>query len=813
MSNALKRLLAQKVVLLDGSTGTMLQKYGMPAGTAPEVFCLENPGIIQRLQQEYIHAGSDILLTPTFGANRNKLKNYHLQEKTKQINTCLAEMTLNLARQHHCLVAGDIGPTGLFFQPFGEMAFEEGVGLFKEQISALSSAGVDLFIIETQIDIQEARAALLAAKEASSAPVLVSMTFDESGRTLTGTDPLTCLNILQALGADGFGLNCSTGPDKMLPVLEQLRTKAKVPLFVKPNAGLPVMENGDTVFPMSAEEFASYTALFWKLGVAMIGGCCGTTPLHMAQVAKALKGKKRKAAPDAPSRVMLSSARKSVALYARGEGPMRVIGERINPTGKPALQAELRSGKLEAVKNLAREQKEKGADILDVNVGLQGIDEKQVMMKAVSELAVFSDLPLCIDSSRPETIEAALRIYPGRALVNSLSGEEKKLAALLPVIRKYGAAFIILPLDDEGIPETFAKRKAVLRRIHAACRKAGVAWEDGLVDGLVMTVSSNPTHARLTLETVRYAAQTLGGHAVLGLSNISFGLPGREYINGAFLAMAAGEGLSAVIANPGADLLMQIKAAVDVLTGGDPNSRNYLRSMQGGGKAKAQNAAAAAGPIQERIQECILQGRKEGIESLLHDALEQHLPALEIINAIMMPAIQKAGDLYNRREYFLPQLLASAETMEKGVGMLTPHISRKERPSKGRGVIATVKGDIHDIGKKIVALLLRNHGYEIIDLGKSVDEETIIGKALEYKADFIGLSALMTTTMTEMQKVVALAKKRRIPVKIILGGAVVTQKYADEIGADGYAVDAGKSVELLNTLFASAQQDARAKEA
>jgi len=703
MANKFHQLLKEKIVLLDGSTGTMLQQYGMPTGISPEAFCLEQPEIIKRIQQEYITAGSDIILTPTFGANRIKLKNYGLEKETVAINQRLAELSLAIAGKQNRLVAGDVGPTGIFFQPFGETPFADGIEIYSEQIRALERAGVDLIVIETQIDIQETRIALLAAKETTTLPVIVSMTFDEGQRTLTGSDPCSCLNIVQSLGADGFGINCSTGPDKMIDIVKQIREIARIPIFVKPNAGLPVVKNGETAFPMNPEEFASYVGQFWEQGVAMLGGCCGTTPQHIARVYQAIKGKKTKPPEKRADYLLLSSARKSVSVHHQTGRPIRVIGERINPTGKPALQEELKAGKLDLLKSFAREQKEKGADLLDVNIGMAGIDEKEIMLRAIAELAVITDLPLCIDSSRSDVIEAALRFYPGRVLVNSISGEKEKLECLIPVIKKYGPAYIVLPLDDRGIPETLDNRIAVLEEIFTVCNHAGIAQQDSVVDGLVMTVSSNQAHANIVLETLRYVSQHLRLNTVLGFSNISFGLPGREFINSAFLAMAAREGPSLVIANPSAPLLMNIEYSVDVLTGRDTNSQQLIEQFQKQAAMLSSCPTAVAKKnaqlSESLIHDCIVKGEKENIEDLLQSELEKGTGAFEIVQKFMIPAIQLVGKKFNQREYFLPHLIAAAETMEKGVQFLTPHISQEEQEMKGVGVIATVIGDIHDIGK------------------------------------------------------------------------------------------------------------------
>ncbi len=799
MNHFIQDRLKEKVLILDGSTGTMLQQQGMPAGVAPERFCLDQPEVLQRVQQDYLEAGSDIIYSATFGANRIKLKNFGLEQETYEINRRLAELSGEVAHRQGKWVAGSIGPTGVFFNPFGEVSVDEGVAVFKEQIQGLVAGGVDLLVIETQIDIQEARLALLAAKECCDLPVMVSMTFDEKGRTLTGSDPLTCLNILQSLGASVFGINCSTGPEHMLEVVKTLREEAAIPLMVKPNAGLPVIVKGETVFPMAATDYCVFSKPFYDAGVSLMGGCCGTTPEYIRQVAEELKGLVPKVSAHVGKRLLLSSARQTITVS--GRDPIRVIGERINPTGKAIFQEELKAGKLDQLKQFAQDQQAMGAAVLDVNVGMPGLDEKAMMLKAVAELAVMSELPLCIDSSNPEVLEAALRFYPGRVLLNSLSGEQEKLEHVLPLIKKYGPAFITLPLDDHGIPETAAKRIEVLKTVKAYCEKAEVLFQDVVVDGLVLTASSSQQAARTTLETMAYAAGTLGLNTVVGLSNVSFGLPGRAYLNSSFLAMAAAHGLSMVIANPSAPLLMEAVASSNVLTGRDPESRLFIERFSNPQHETTPKTASRNLSAEERVQAGIVQGDRDNIVALVEAMLEKGWSAFEIVDRLMIPAIQEVGDKYNNRVFFLPQLIASAETMEKAMAFLAPWLEKSERAKKGLGIIATVKGDIHDIGKKIVALMLRNQGYEILDLGKSVEEQTIIDKALETKADFIGLSALMTTTMTEMPKIIQLAKAQGVKAKIIVGGAVVTARYAEEIGANAYALDAGQAVTVVEEML------------
>ncbi len=804
MKNKLDLSSNKKLILLDGSTGTMLQKMGMPSGGSPEGYCLEHPEIIRKIQAEYIESGSEVIYTPTFGANRIKLRDYGLEKQVADINQRLAELSLETAHSQGRWAAGNVGPTGIFYQPYGEAGLDQGLEIFSEQIRALDSAGVDLIVIETQIDIQEARIALMAAKQAASRPVIISMTFDESGKTLTGSDPLTCMNILQSLGADGFGFNCSAGPQQMLEMVKNINAYARIPILVKPNAGLPVVEKGKTLFSMGPEEFSGYGEAFREAGVSLLGGCCGTTPEHIRVLNQRLKHKTRIKRFRENNHLLLSSPRKTMVIACDPEKPIRVVGERINPTGKAELQDELKAGKLEILKTYAKEQKENGADILDVNVGMPGIREKDVMLKVVSELAVFSDLPLCIDSDQPEVIEAAARLYPGRILVNSISGEAKKLAKLLPVIRQYGAAFIILPLDEDGIAADWEGRQKVLERVLAACERHGIPRENAVVDGLVLAVSANPGGLNITLRTISYASRELGLNTILGLSNISFGLPGREFLNSAFLAMAASAGLSLVIANPMEPLLMKIKRSSEVLIGRDEGAREFINQCTSKGapesRAKRHKIKAEVS-LDREIYETILQGEKTQIRELVQAGLKKGLLAYDIVQKIMIPAIQIVGEKYDQREYFLPQLIASAETMEKGMQCLMPYLKQENQGAQDVGILATVKGDVHDIGKKIVGLLLRNNGYKIVDLGKSVDENTILIKAIENKAKFIALSALMTTTMLEMEKVVSLVRRRGLGIPVILGGAVVTQQYAEEIGADGYASDAVKCVELVKRLL------------
>lgn len=791
-----RELLESGLAILDGATGTELAKRGMPAGVCPELWCIENPSAIKDLQEKYISAGSNIIYAPTFGGNRCKLEEFGLEKRLHEINSTLASMSKKNAGG--ACVFGDLAPTGRFIEPFGDMSFEDAVSIYREQVLALIDGGVDGFVIETMMDIQEARAALLAVKESCELPVMVSMTYEKSGRTLNGTDPLSALITLQSLGADAVGCNCSTGPSDMLNVIREMREYAKVPLLAKPNAGMPKLKDGSTLFDMGADEFASYADDFIKSGANIVGGCCGTTPEHIAALAARSRGKGTELS-FRRGLSAVSSARKTVFM---GSGmPLTVVGERINPTGKKALQAELREGKTGVVQEFALEQQIKGATILDVNMGLSGIDEREMMLKSVKLLSKMSDLPLCIDSTSPEVVEAALRIYPGRALVNSVSAEKERIEKTLPIAAKYGAMFILLPLNDKGIPATLEERKEIVEYVLKEGAKYGYTPDDIAVDGLVMTVSSDSAAPARTLDLIEWCSREKGMNTICGLSNVSFGLPVREWINGAFLAMAVSRGLSMAIANPSSEQLMNTAFSCNALAGRDRNLSAYVEKFSGAA-GETKTAAAELTP-DKLVFESVLRGWDDRIESSIKKALEAGISPQKIVDGSLIPAITLVGDKYDRKEYFLPQLIMSADTMRKGFSVLEPFLATGEGVKKeGRIVIATVKGDIHDIGKNIVALMLRNYGFEVIDLGKDVSAETILDRAVEVRADIVALSALMTTTMTEMKTVISLCRERELKFRFMIGGAVVDQDYADEIGADGYSKDAMDAVKLAKALVA-----------
>lgn len=832
----LYKRIEERPLILDGATGSNLQKAGMPTGVCPELWIMEHEEALIRLQEEYVEAGTDILYAPTFSGNREKLKEYGLSDRTEEINKRLVAISKKAAKDR-ALVAGDMTMTGVALEPVGPMKLEELIDIYKEQARCLFEAGVDLFVVETMMSLAETRAAVIAIKEVCDLPVIASMTFQEDGRTLYGTDPVTAVVVLQSIGADVIGVNCSTGPEQMLPVVRKMKEYADVPLLVKPNAGLPELVEGETIYPMSAEEFASFGPAFVEAGAGLLGGCCGTTPEHIAQLAGRVRGLAT-VPPENRHPIMLASERKSQEILP--DGPFLVIGERINPTGKKRLQQELREGRLDLVEEMAEEQEELGAHILDINMGTNGIDEKEMMLKAIQKVSMVSDLPLCIDTSYVEVMEAALRAYPGRALVNSVSMEKEKVEKLLPLVRKYGAMFILLPLSDKGLPKSLEEKKELIHQLLARAAACGIGKNRIVVDGLVTTVGANKQAALETLETIRYCKEELGLCTAVGLSNISFGLPERSYVNGAFAAMAIQNGLTMAIANPSNDLLMGLACAADLLKDKPQADETYITRVQqikerqtfaahtsgnvpaGAGATEQQTAAgtgrqqaaseASSGTLdsgaktaasaQTPVFEAVLKGRKNGIVEKVQEELARGTAAKDILDGQLIPAINEVGRLFDVQAYFLPQLIASANAMKEAIGYLEPLLQEGgDTDEKPVIVIATVEGDIHDIGKNLVALMLKNYGYQVYDLGKDVPAEKIIAAAEEYGASIIALSALMTTTMMRMKDTIRLRNEKKMDVRVIIGGAVTTQSFADEIGADGYSKDAAEAVKLVQSLL------------
>ena len=831
-----RKLTENKRVILDGATGSNLLAAGMPRGVCPEQWILKNPEALLELQKGYLKAGTDILYAPTFSGNRIKLAEYGLSEKLREINQNLLSISKEAVRraggEKKVYVAADITMTGRQLAPLGTMDFEELVDIYKEQVKCLADAGADLVVIETMISLQECRAALLAVKETCELPVMVTLTFQEDGRTFYGNTPETAAIVLGGMGADAVGINCSAGPDRLLPLVARMVAAAEIPVAVKPNAGMPVLKDGETVYDMDADYFAECMDKALFAGAAIVGGCCGTTPEYIDKLAKVaakynpVKLSKRSLGVLATERSVLSIEPGSRFL---------VIGERINPTGKKELQKQLREGLMDMVADMAQEQVAHGADILDINMGMNGIDEKKMMLEAMETVSGFVDVPLCIDSSHPEVIEAALRRYPGRALINSISLEKKKMETLLAAAKKYGAMFVLLPLSEQGLPKDIEEKKEIIQLILKRAEQYGLGRENVLVDGLVNTVGANKDAALQALETIRYCREELGVATMCGLSNISFGLPERQFVNAAFLAFAIQAGITAAIVNPSQELLISTAYASDLLCGKEGADVRYIDKTAGKHsvlksfskeeiisekqddkeKAKEQPKSCFSmekasdsvfSEISEKVYDAVIKGNRKGIVSLVQETVDKGDTAKNILDKMLIPAINMVGELFNEGKYFLPQLIASAEAMKIAVEYLEPMLAETKKENTqsekaGVVVIATVSGDIHDIGKNLVALMLKNYGFTVYDLGKDVPTEKIIQKAKETDADIIAVSALMTTTMLEMKQVVKQRDAAGLRAKIMIGGAVVTQSYCEEINADGYSKDAQEAVSVAKRLL------------
>jgi len=828
-----------RILYLDGATGSNLVKAGMPSGVCPEAWILEHREVMLALQQEYVKAGSNILYAPTFTANRVKLKEYGLELQMQSMIQDLVAISREAAKgaEQPVFIAGDLTMTGVQLKPTGTMELEELIDIYKEQVSYLVESGVDILVVETMMSLAETRAALIAAKEACDLPVMVTMTFEKDGRTLFGTDARTAAIVIESLGACAVGVNCSTGPAHMEQIIKDMASVTRIPIIAKPNAGLPYLdENGKTCYSMGAEEFAEEMKVLVNAGASILGGCCGTSPEYIQCIHNRF-GTNGQASVDRrqEGKRYLTSERMTVEFGL--DGNFMIVGERINPTGKKALQAELREGNLERVLQFAEDQEACGAQILDINMGMSGIDEKAMMLRALEEVSGVTNLPLSIDSSYVEVVEAALRHYPGRALINSISLETEKFEKLLPIAKKYGAMFILLPLSDKGLPENLEEKKEIIQTIYERAISLGLCKEDIIVDGLVTTVGANKKAALETLETIRFCKER-GLATICGLSNISFGMPERSFVNTAFLTLAIQEGLTMAIANPSQELLVSCALATDLLLAKEEADIRYIeyanevkekrerkeaelkrkltlveesdkKNLEGKnknntnlvGSVTATKAEEEENVWRSNLHNAVLKGNRKGIVRITQEALENGEEPASLLNEILLPAINTVGEYFDKGKYFLPQLIASAEAMKNAIEVLEPLLQQdtvgKDMPVV---VIATVEGDIHDIGKNLVALMLKNHGYQVIDLGKDVPKENIIAAAKEHHAKFIALSALMTTTMQRMREVVELAKAEGISAKIMIGGAVITQEYADEIGADGYSKDAADAVKLANRL-------------
>ncbi|MFC1566623.1 homocysteine S-methyltransferase family protein [bacterium] len=792
MSKFIKKLNDKNIIMFDGGLGTMLLKKGVVLTENPlEILNVEQPEIVRSIHEEYVKSGADVLTTNTFGLNRYKLAEYGLADRLEKL--CLAGVKIARdAAKGKAFVAGGIGPIGKLVKPLGELDFEEAYEIYKEAAHAFEKAKPDVIILETMLDIQEVRAACLAIKETTDIPFIVSMTYESGKRTTTGSSPEVCAAIAESLSAVCIGANCSTGPEELYNVAEKLISTTNLPVLIQANAGNPIVKDGQTIFPLNASDFSKQTKKIAELGVKLIGGCCGTSPEHIFETKKLLKDITVEPKPINTTSYLTSRT----SIVKLSEYPI-IVGERINPSGVKKVRESILAGDYSYIFQEAGEQIEKGADVLDVNVSHPDIDEAKVMHTVVSEISKIYDVPLSFDSSSIEALERGLRYYPGKALVNSTDGEMHKMSKVLPLVKKYGASIVCLTMDENGIPETTEQRVKIAEKIIKMCDKIGIARKDIFVDTLTLAISTEPDSAMKSVESLKLIKKQFGVRTFLGLSNISYGLPNRQFINTSFLTMAIAHGLDAALTNPKNDQVRGAFAAAALLRGSDRAAKRYLGYSFEGTQAVQKEEKDTT------LFDAILRGNKTSVDKLFKKELENTEP-LDILNKVIIPALDEVGRKYDKGEYFLPQLLYAAEAAEAATENLQKIMSFDKTEKKAQTIIfATVKGDLHDIGKNIVISVLKNYGYKIIDLGKNIDAENIIQQAIENNADVIALSALMTTTMKEMEKVIQTLDEKNIrsKFKVILGGAVVNDEYTKKIGADGYSKDPIDSIKLLKKLM------------
>lgn len=781
---------------LDGGMGSMLQSAGLPEGLLPDVWGLENPQAVQAVHRAYLEAGCRLITTNTFGTSGPKLAPYGVtteQVMTAAVGNVRAAMEqLGITDGYVC---ADIGPSGKLLRPYGDLDFEDAVSLFAETARAAQKAGADCLLIETMSDLYEMKAAVVAAKENSDLPILASLIFDSTGKLLTGGSPQAAVALLEGLGVDVFGINCGLGPKEMAPVFQAFWENASTPLLLQPNAGLPRSEGGKAVYDVDPAEFAEQMRPLAPMAT-LLGGCCGTTPAHIKALIEATR---EIPLPEVTQKntLLITSYCQAVALD--GKDPV-IIGERINPTGKKKLQAALREGDTGYVLNEAFKQEEAGAHILDVNVGLPGLDEPAVLTKMVEAIQEVTGLPLQLDTSNPVAMEAALRRYNGKPLINSVNGKEESLRTILPLVKKYGGGLVCLALDDDGIPATAEGRLAIARKIVQRAEEIGIPRRELLVDGLTMPVSAGGDNARVTLETIHRAKTELGVKTALGVSNVSFGLPKREQLNQSFFTMALHQGLDGAIINPMSGAMVGAYRSYRALMGLDDQCQEYMEAF----RDEAPAAPAAKAPEGTMtLHQSVCKGLKEGAADQAKALAEQGQAVLDIINGELVPALDEVGKGFEKGTLFLPQLLMSAEAAKEAFQVLKEYLPAGESSGDPQIILATVKGDIHDIGKNIVKVLLESYRFRVLDLGKDVAPETIVETVRERGIPLVGLSALMTTTAPYMGETIRQLRDSGLPCKVVVGGAVITQDYADSIGADHYAADAMETVHYAQELLES----------
>lgn len=824
--------------IFDGAMGTMLQQAGLKEGACPELMSVDRPEIVEAIHSEYLASGSDIVTTNTFGACRLKLADYGLAHRVKEINyAAVAAAKRAIANiKPTAQVAGSMGPTGTFIAPLGQMTFDDIYETYREQADALIEAGVDYILIETIIDIQEMRAALLAARDARASAgaddrikIICQFSFSEDGRTITGTTPEAAAILMEAMGADVVGINCSLGPEQLIPLLQKMAAVTNLPLSVQPNAGMPVLVNKKTIFPLSPEDMASYVGDLIEAGASYIGACCGSTPDHIRAIAEAAIAHGPSSRTEVEPFTAFTS-RTQVVRVGHKEAPI-IIGERINPTGRKVLAKEIKDGNFAMVKRDALAQVAAGAHVLDVNMGVPGIDQAEAMRHAISELTMLVDVPLSIDTLDAKALEAGLKAYPGRPLINSVNAEPEQLAAVLPLAKRYGAALLCLPLGKGDLPATAEARIELIKEITLEAYRYGLRPQDLLLDPLVLTLASGPDSAKETLQTLRLYKEIFGFPTVMGLSNISFGLPQRPYLNAQFLTMALSAGLTAPILNPLNETVKKAFVAGRTLLGFDTAAAEFIR-LYGqepedviGGSGKKDSGTTRANTITvgqtvnqkersltdmteatpevmlEAICGAVERGEKEYVIELVTQALTKKIDPLVITKQGLSEAMNRVGEKFGAGKVFLPQVMLAAEAMQGAFQTIKQVLPEDTRMARDTVIVATVKGDIHDLGKNIVAALLENNGYRVVDLGKDVSPDAIVNAAKEYKAPIIGICSLMTTTMPMIDETIETVRKANVPAKVVVGGAVLTQEYADTAGADAYAKDGVTAVQLVKQLL------------
>ena len=795
----IKEYLKDNILIFDGAMGTMLQNEGLPIGESPEVFGMENPDKLLKIHKKYLEAGSNVLTTNTFGCNELKVSKlgYTVEEIIDNAVSVARKAIDECDKSKPRFVALDIGPIGEMLEPMGTLSFDRAYEIFKRQAIQGEKCGADLIIIETMMDLYEAKAAVLAAKENTNLPVICTMTFDENGRSFTGCLPESMVATIEGLGVDALGVNCSLGPKQLVPIVKTITEISSIPVIVQANAGLPVIENNQTIYKMTAKEFFQGAKNFVDLGVSIIGGCCGTNETFIKEICDNIHLLQKKE-PNRKEKTLVCSPSKCIEI----DGPV-IVGERLNPTGRKPLIDAYTSGNNDYVINLALEQSKEGSQILNVNVGVPDLDEEKAMAKVIKGIQEVVDTPLQIDSSHVEALESGLRYYNGRSIVNSVNGKEESLNTILPLVKKYGACVVGLTLDEKGIPSTAEGRFNIAKKIVERAEAFGIKRKDIFIDCLSLTVSAQQEEAMETIKAIKMVKESLGCKTILGVSNISFGTPNRKALNNTYLNLALGAGLDLAIINTEDNIMVESIYAYRVISNLDKGCIEYINKYNNCSNNQSSNTKKSNGDL--TLEEAIEKGLKDEAKNLTIEILKEK-DENYVLDEILIPALDKVGQKYDSGRIFLPQMIQSAETVKASLNILKERLlSNKDTNSgsKGKIIVATVQGDIHDIGKNIVKIMLENYGYEVIDLGKDVPIEDVVRRAKEENIKLIGLSALMTTTVENMRKTIEALRDNGIDAKVFVGGAVLTEDYAEKMKADYYSKDAKSAVEIAKINFNS----------